>query len=440
VTGYNPSAIIVKRVGENLEADTKEIRSLVQAAGCRVVGEVVQSREKDPEYNIGAGKVDELADLVHKTDADIVIFDNRLGPYQTYNIGLRLPDKTPVIDRFRLILWIFAQRADTRKAELQVELAGLRYELPRTEAKASLAKRDEKPGFMGLGEYDESRERDIKDRISRIREELDRRETVEEHRRKHRRDSGFDIISLAGYTNSGKSTLMQRLAAELEVGQNENLHPDLDPTAEVNDELFTTLGTTTRRVEMEKREVVLTDTVGFLSGLPHWLIESFQSTLHSVYRADVVLLVVDATDSVPEMREKMITTFDVLRDRREGRVLVVLNKMDKLTEQELKEKREAIRGIAANPICVSAREGTNIDTLFEEIETVLPDLHRERLHLPLNSKTMSLVSWIYDNAYVNDVSYTGEHALIDFEARPAIIGKARSMAENPPEKITQTAD
>src|SRR6056297_308921 len=208
------NTIIVKRVDSGTP-DTSEIRDLARAAGYAVVGEVTQSRRADPALHIGEGKADELASLVAETDATTVVFDNRLGPYQTYNLGQKLPDGVEVMDRFRLILEIFGQRAQTRKAQLQVELAELRYELPRAEAKVSLARRDERPGFMGLGEYDESREEDIKKQISRIRDELDSIQETEEHRREQRRQSGFDLVALAGYTNAGKSTLLRRLAVDV---------------------------------------------------------------------------------------------------------------------------------------------------------------------------------------------------------------------------------
>jgi len=142
-----------------------KITDLAIAAGYSVVGTLTQSRDEDAAYHFGEGKVDQLAVKVNQSGAEAVIIDNRLGPYQTYNIGGKLPTGVEVIDRFTLILEIFGQRANTRKAQLQVELAELRYELPRIEAKASLAKRDERPGFMGLGEYDESREQDIKNQI-----------------------------------------------------------------------------------------------------------------------------------------------------------------------------------------------------------------------------------------------------------------------------------
>jgi GTP-binding protein HflX len=344
-------AIVAKRV-ERGDADLSEIRELARAAGYEVVGELTQTREEDAAYAFGEGKVDELAALAVDTDADAVIVDNRLGPYQTYNIGGKLPEGAEVVDRFTLILDIFGQRAQTRKAQLQVELAELRYELPRAEAKTSLAKRDERPGFMGLGEYDESRERDIKNQIADIKRELDAIAEKEETRRDQRRESGFDLVALAGYTNAGKSTLMRRLAAELDVDENEGRHPDLDTTAESEDRLFTTLGTTTRRADTGKRDVLLTDTVGFVSDLPHWLVESFESTLDSVYHADLVLLVVDASESVEEMREKLVTCHDTLYERNEAPIVTVLNKIDRVDDNALAEKREALSALAPNPIAV----------------------------------------------------------------------------------------
>ena len=419
-------AIVAKRVDSG-EADTEEVRDLARAAGYDVVSEVTQTRTEDPAYHLGQGKVTRLANAVAREGTTTVIFDNQLGPYQTYNIGNELPTGVTVIDRFRLILEIFGQRARTRKAQLQVELAELRYELPRAEAKASLAKRDERPGFMGLGEYDEYREEDIKKQIANIRDELESIEETEQRRRKQRRESGFDLVALAGYTNAGKSTLLRRLAEDLDVDQNEDIHPDLDTTAESEDRLFTTLGTTTRRAAVGKREVLVTDTVGFIQDLPHWLVESFKSTLDSVYRADLVLLVVDISEPVEEIREKLVTSHDTLYERNEAPIVTVLNKTDKVEDTEIRRKREALSALAPNPVAVSAAEGLNVDALADRIDAELPDYERERLVLPMTDETMSVVSWIHDHAHVDTVDY-GDEVVIEFEARPAIVEQSRSKA------------
>ena len=389
---------------------------------------MTQTRTEDAAYMFGEGKVEEIAGVVASTGAEAVVVDNQVGPYQTYNIGGKLPTGVEVIDRFTLILEIFGQRANTRTAQLQVELAELRYELPRAEAKASLAKRDERPGFMGLGEYDESREQDIKAQIAEIRDELDRAVETEERRREKRRASGFDLVALAGYTNAGKSTLLRRLAADHDVDENEALHPDLDRTAESEDRLFTTLGTTTRRAEVGPREVLVTDTVGFVSDLPHWLVDSFRSTLDSVYHADLVLLVVDASEPVAEMREKLVTCHDTLARRNEAPIVTVLNKIDEVGDDELERKRVALEALAPDPVAVSGLTGERVDDLRERVDDELPDWQGERLYLPMTDETMSLVSWVHDNGEVETEAYEDDHVLLEFRARPSVVEQARSRA------------
>jgi GTP-binding protein HflX len=420
-------AVVAKRVDRG-DAGLAEVSDLARAAGYEVVGELTQTREEDAAYGFGEGKVEELAALTVESGADTVIVDNRLGPYQTYNIGGKLPEGVEVVDRFTLILDIFGQRAQTRKAQLQVELAELRYELPRAEAKTSLAKRDERPGFMGLGEYDESRERDIKNQIADIKRELDQLAEKEATRRERRRESGFDLVALAGYTNAGKSTLMRQLAADLDVDENEGRHPDLETTAESEDRLFTTLGTTTRRADTGSRDVLLTDTVGFVSDLPHWLVESFESTLDSVYHADLVLLVVDASESSEAMREKLVTCHDTLYERNEAPIVTVLNKIDRVDDDELEEKREALSALAPNPVAVSGLTGENVGALRDRVERELPDWEFERLVLPLGDDAMSLVSWIHDHGNVETESYEGDQVVLGFEAPPSVVGRARAKA------------
>lgn len=422
-------AVIGKRVASGTP-DLSEIRSLADAAGYDVVGSIAQSRREDPTYGFGEGKVAELRTAVVETDAQAAIVDNRLGPYQIYNIGSELPAGVEVIDRFTLILEIFGQRAQTRKAQLQVELAELRYELPRASAKASLAKRDEHPGFMGLGEYDESRERDIKARISRIRDELEQIAADEASWRADRRESGFELVALAGYTNAGKSTLLRRLASELDVDENEDLHPDLDPTAESQNKLFTTLGTTTRRAGIDGRDVLVTDTVGFIHDLPHWLVESFRSTLEQVYHADLVLLVVDASEPVEEIRRKLVTCHDTLYERNRAPIVTVFNKVDRLPQAEWDERKRALADLAPDPVSISALENTGIDELYARIDRELPDRREERLVMPQSEETMSTVSWIHDNADVLDVDYDDETVTVTFLAQHAVIERARDRAGN----------
>ena len=422
-------AIVGKRVQFG-SADLDEIRQLAEAAGYTVVGSVTQTRQEDPAYAFGEGKLDEIHDIVAKFGAEVFIIDNRIGPFQTYNIGQHLPEGVAVIDRFTLILEIFGQRANTKKAQLQVELAELRYELPRASAKASLAKRDEHPGFMGLGEYDESRERDITARISRIQQELSQISENEANWRAARRESGFDLVALAGYTNAGKSTLLRRLANDLDVEENDERHPDLDPTAESQDRLFTTLGTTTRRADIADRNVLVTDTVGFIRELPHWLVESFQSTLEQVYHADLVLLVVDISEPVEEIRQKLVTCHDTLYQRNEAPIVTVFNKIDALTEAELADRTEALADLAPDPVHISAKHNSGISALNTRIATELPPMQTERLVVPLVEDTMGTVSWIYDNAIVDDVTYTEDEVIVTFDAHESVVKRARAKVRD----------
>ena len=416
------TAILVKRIGPDDDASLAEIADLARSAGYSVADTVTQKGTEDQGYEIGRGKAHEVGALAREHDADAVVFDNPLGPFQVYNLGNAIPAE--VLDRFTLILEIFGDRAGSRKAQLQVELAELQYELPRADAKASLAKRDERPGFMGLGEYDEGRKGDIKKQISRIRDELDALGERDRQWRRERRDSGFDLVALAGYTNAGKSTLMRALA---DVDTSHDDHPDVPSTAEPDDELFTTLGTTTRSMEVPGRDVLLSDTVGFISDLPHWLVESFESTLDEVYLADVVLLVVDASDPVDEIRDKLVTCHDALWERAEGTLVTVLNKTDLLTEEELEERRAAVEYLSPDAVAVSAREGDGLDELVARVKDELPDWEEVTVELPMSDDGMSTVSWLYDNADVRSVEY-GDAITVEFAARDDVIARARDRS------------
>jgi GTP-binding protein HflX len=419
-------AIVAKRTAEP-PVETDEIRHLAESAGYEVAGEVTQVRRPDPDTEFGAGKVAAIADLVEATDADVVIVDGDLDPNRTFALRDRVDCQ--VIDRKRLVIDVFADRAGTRRARLEVRLAELQYELPLAAERAKRGEATERMGFKSRGEPPAARIRaNYRRQIREIERELDDLGTSDAARRRERHEAGLDLVALAGYTNAGKSTLLRRLADDLAVDENAGRHDDLDATAASEDRLFTTLDTTTRRATLDGRRVLLTDTVGFVSGLPHWLVESFESTLSAAYDADAVCLVIDAAEEPDVIREKTETSLNVLRDRRDGGVLPVLNKAD--AARDLEEKRALVgECTGVRPVTSSALDGENVDGLVDRLQEVLPAWQRTTIALPNSDESMSLLSWLYDHATVEDVTY-GEEVTVRFAARPEVIAQAAGRAES----------
>ncbi|MCH7661623.1 MAG: GTPase HflX [Euryarchaeota archaeon] len=410
----NSRAIITKRTDDD-QPETTEIRGLAESAGCEIVDELTQIRAEDSRTYFGSGKVEELADRVAETGAEMVVVDGDLSPSQHHALRESLPEGTQLRDRQRLVLEIFAERATTRRAKLQVELARLKYDLPRTS-------KDADEGWLNKVVEKGSPLYDMRDRIDGIERKLNELPDRSEQRRAKRRESGFDLVTIAGYTNAGKSTLLHRLADDLDFDASEPVHPDIEVTAGVEDRLFKTLETTTRRAEIGGRRLLLTDTVGFIEELPHELVESFHSTLSETRTADLVVLVVDASDPVERIREKLAVSHKIL-DGSDGEIITVLNKTDRLSNKELATAREEIIDLTDDSIPVSTTEGTNIDELRTRIVKALPNA-RVRLLVPNSSEGMGLISWAYDHATVENVSYDGERATIDLVGRPEIVEQA----------------
>ena len=298
----------------------KEIVELAKAAGYEV-GQVLTQRDIiKSEFGVGVGKAQELEGLVAESHAETIIVDEAMSSSQT----LKLQSKThaKVVDRERLILNIFATRAATTEAKLQVKLAELRYELPRARDAVRFTTRGEQAGFMGMGEYAvDVKFRDLKRQMAFVKEKIEKSRTVRDLHATQRRKLGVPFVSLAGYTSSGKTTLFNRLTTE---------------TKEVSPDLFTTLATTTRMVDFKsKRRVLLSDTVGFISRLPTYLVESFKSTLDELRYADLVLLMVDVSESMESIGIKLTSCRETMEELEvdPGRVLLVLNKVDLLDSQ-----------------------------------------------------------------------------------------------------------
>ncbi|MDD2755924.1 MAG: GTPase HflX [Methanothrix sp.] len=381
----------------------KELRGLAQAAGYRVLAEVLQRRSRDSRFQMGRGKIEEALSY----HPEKLIFYNALSPNQVFNITSEFSAR--VLDRFNLILEIFSTRASTREAKLQVELAKLSYDAPQVKNALALKKRGEQPGFRGAGAYEQSMYHDIRGRMARVRSELANVENMGEDRRQRRREQGFDLVALAGYTNAGKSTLHSALTGS---------------KVEAKDQPFTTLSPTTRAREVMGRKVLLTDTVGFIDDLPHFLIKAFRSTLSEISDADLVLLVADASDPPELLRRKLAASHKALWDCEvSAPIVTILNKADRLEEGRAAEIVELIRDLAPYPVLASAVTGQGLGVLEECISQRLLPLQEYKLSLPYTTQGLSELSRLYETAELLSVSYE-EELIVRLRAKKETIARA----------------
>ena len=393
----------------------EELKKLAEAAGYTVAAKMEQVRRPDARYQIGAGKVEELAALVKETGAEKILFDNPLKPVQSYNIAK--VTGVEAIDRFKLILEIFTRRATTTEAKLQIQLATLKYELAHAKERVRLTKLKEQPGFMGLGTYEADVYHDAVNRqIQTIQGKLLKIREKRLLHRERRLELGFFAVSLAGYTSAGKSSLFNALTEE---------------TARVDKALFTTLSTTTRLVEISKRQFLLTDTVGFIDRLPLRLIEAFQSTLEETIYSDLILLVLDLSEPIEKIEKKNSICLETIE--RIGAsgipVITVLNKIDLLSETETQQKLEALKAKVKNPILISALHKTNLELLKKEILKNLEDYVQASFSVPLTDKTMSFMSWVHESADVKEAKFMSGSVEVTFEANPLFAEKVRKRVE-----------
>jgi len=403
------TAIIV-----TLREDTDEIKLLAESIQYNIIKIFIQRRDKPDVTNyIGKGKREEIKSYIEESgnNVDVVIIDGTLKPSQWF-----LLEKywmIPVYDRLRLILMIFRDRADRKEARLQVRLAELQYERPFVRELIHRARSGEHPGLMAGGEYqvDDYYEM-MKKQIKKIKEKLSHIRQQRNIRRNHRQHSGYFLVSLAGYTNAGKSSLLNVLTNE---------------TVDVENRLFSTLSTTTRRLSKATIPILLTDTVGFIQRLPAWIIDAFHSTLEEIKDADVVVLVVDASDPFPLFERKIQTSFEELTELDVSNpVLVVLNKIDLISQQELTNKNHFVTafctGKTFDVISLSVYKQQNIDKLIDKIYDLLPQLYQLKLQLPNNEETQSLLSWMYEYSKLHDITY-GDQVHITLTAHEQIKNK-----------------
>jgi GTPase len=379
------------------------------------VGRLEQIRQADARYQIGSGKVEELAELVKQKDAEKVIFDNLLRPLQSYNLAKATG--VEIIDRFQLILEIFTKRATTAEAQMQIKLASLRYDLTQAKERVRLATKGEQPGFMGLGAYEvDVYYESVKREVHAIRRKLKKIRAKRVLHRQRREELGFTSISLAGYTKAGKSSLFNALAEE---------------TVPVDAALFTTLSTTTRLVTFSKKKFLLTDTVGFIDRLPLTLIEAFHSTLEETIYSDLILLLVDAGESMTTIEKKLGTCLETI-DRIGASgvpMITVLNKIDLMPETEVQQKIKKLEERATTLVPISALYKTNLEQLKQEILKILKNYVRATFTIPVTDKTMRFMAWLFENADVQKADYNESSVRVVFEAAPTFAEKVRSRVK-----------
>lgn len=328
-----------------------ELEELAKSAGAKVMGRVIQKKDRpDPATLMGSGRVEELAEFVQNSQVELVIFDHELSPAQQKNLENALG--AAVIDRTTLILDIFAQRAKTSEGRLQVELAQLKYRLPRLAGQGtSLSRLGGGIGTRGPGESKlESDRRHIRRRIHALEEELEALEKRRGLLRQRRKKDDVVTVAIVGYTNVGKSTLLNTLT---------------DAGVLAKDMLFATLDPTSRALDLpDGRRVMLIDTVGLVSRLPHQLVQAFHSTLEEAADADLVLNVCDV--SSPEFDQQLEVTTGLLKElgAENVPVLTVLNKCDKLPELPLTLDRKTA--------AISAKTGMGLEKLLEKVALNLP--------------------------------------------------------------------
>jgi GTP-binding protein HflX len=380
----------------SIDKNITELKALAESLEYEVIETFVQYRKNpDSGYFIGKGKIKEIGDFIEENNVDTAIINATLKPSQQYNLENMF--NITVYDRIRLILNIFADRAHSEEARLQVELAKLQYEVPLLRDWIHKARYSEKPGFMAGGEYEVAQYYEIiRKRIKKIKNKLKKIEKETDIRRRKRRKLGFYLVGIVGYTNAGKSTLFNLISGE---------------TVTVEDRLFTTLSTTTRKIPNLKKPIILTDTVGLIDDLPPWIIGAFHSTLEEMFLSDFILLLVDASEDLDEMNRKLKTAFDVLLpDIKPSKIVVILNKIDKRSDSDdiniikiidLDYKVKAI-------ISISATDSKYKAEIIETIQEIFQYPNKIVLYLPNEPDSQSFISWLHENCEVSSIRYENE--------------------------------
>ena len=381
----------------------EELEALLETAGGFCTGKILQNRHTPDAHSfIGEGKAQEVRMLVEATGSTMVVFDNELSPGNIR--ALEEIIGVTVLDRSALILDIFAQRAKTKEGRLQVELAQYKYLLPRLSGMGkSLSRQGGGIGTRGPGETKlESDRRHIRERIARLQNELEQVRHVRGVQRERRMKNSVPVVAIVGYTNAGKSTLLNQLT---------------DAGIPANNRLFDTLDTTSRQLTVsDNLDVVLTDTVGFIAKLPHHLVEAFHATLEELEYADLLLHVIDASD---ENRREHIAVVDKLIEKlaKPGTpVLQCYNKADLVEKTDIP--------IGEDVVAISAREGSGMEELLSAIEKALGH-SRHHIVVTLPYSMGGMVDTLHSGAQVLNVDYTGEGIQVETVVDDILYGRLR---------------
>lgn len=418
-------AVIVGLAADSMDEKEKssdesldELEALLQTAGGVSCGRVIQNkRTPDPRSYIGAGKVQEVKELIEAQECTLAVFDNELSPSQTRALEDDLG--VHVIDRAQLILDIFAQRARTREGSLQVELAQYQYMLPRltgmwTHLVRQTAAGGSSPiGTRGPGETQlETDRRHIRRKIQKLTEELEDVRRIRSTQRRQREKNNVAVVALVGYTNAGKSTLLNRLT---------------DADIPANDRLFDTLDTTTRKLTLAPgQEVLLSDTVGFIRKLPHHLVEAFKATLEELKYADILLHVIDVSNSEYEMQADVVRRLIDELGASGTPCIDVYNKADLCPYPGQIPYGE-------NNIAISAKTGEGTDKLVEKIAEILGK-GRKRVKLNIPYSDAGLAELLHREAEVLSLEYTDAGIAAEVIIKPELWGRVRDYAERDEDK------